>query len=115
MDEGQEGVRREELADPCSLSQAVHHCAFVTMMASGSWVKRTRLSFFVFNFSSAGPHGCRGADFRYLSRKAALEPHPGSSLTFETRADMFTLNKLKLFILVENFSSVSWGGEGLLI
>lgn len=29
------------------------------------------------------------------------------SLTFETRDDIFTLNKPKLFVLVENFSCVS--------
>lgn len=73
---GQESLRKEELADPCSLSRAAHHPGFMTPVALWSWDKQTSfLLFLIF-------HGCHGADFRYLSHEEGLEPHSGSFLDF---------------------------------
>lgn len=107
--EGQEGVRKELLTDPWSLSQATHCRGLATLdpLAPGVWVFHSLflISHFQGPVDALGP--ISNIPFVKRNRSHILTP----PLTFEIRDDIiFALNKPRLSIRVENSSCVSAEG-----
>lgn len=99
MGEGAGSRSEEELTGQCSLSQAVCSCGF------GVLGQVTCLSFFVLTSQVLDSAVQLTSDFLVI--KGDWNHVLAPSLTFEIRDDVFTLNKLRFFTLVETFSCVS--------
>lgn len=97
--EGAGSRSEEELTGQCSLSQAVRSRGF------GVPGQVTRLSFFV--LTSQVQDSVMQLTSDILVIKWDWNHVLAPSLTFEIRDDIFTLNKLRFFTLVETFSYVS--------